>query len=101
MESRPFGSSEARRQSCADHPGAQVLCAAFVAVAFMSGVKGQLYQQFALTIAVAVILGDQRTHAFLAESVFAKGAPSVPAYVPWAGRKNHAILGLPHGSCFR
>jgi hypothetical protein len=46
-------------------------------------------------------LGDKRTHALLPESVFAKGAPSVPAYVPWAGRKNHAILGLPHDSCFR
>lgn len=32
-----------------------VLCAVFVPVAFMSGVTGQLYSQFALTIAVAVI----------------------------------------------
>ena len=34
---------------------ALVLCAVFVPVAFMSGVTGQLYQQFALTIAVAVV----------------------------------------------
>ncbi len=32
-----------------------VLCAVFVPVAFMGGVTGALYQQFALTIAVAVI----------------------------------------------
>lgn len=32
-----------------------VLCAVFVPVAFMGGVTGQLYKQFALTIAVAVI----------------------------------------------
>ncbi|HKX60317.1 MAG TPA: multidrug efflux RND transporter permease subunit [Verrucomicrobiae bacterium] len=32
-----------------------VLCAVFVPVAFMGGVTGQLYQQFALTIAVAVV----------------------------------------------
>ncbi len=34
---------------------ALVLCAVFVPVAFMGGVTGQLYQQFALTIAVAVV----------------------------------------------
>ena len=32
-----------------------VLCAVFVPVAFMGGVTGQLYSQFALTIAIAVI----------------------------------------------
>ncbi|MBX3732771.1 MAG: multidrug efflux RND transporter permease subunit [Verrucomicrobiae bacterium] len=32
-----------------------VLCAVFVPVAFMDGVTGQLYSQFALTIAVAVV----------------------------------------------
>ncbi len=32
-----------------------VLCAVFVPVAFMGGVTGQLYRQFALTIAVAVV----------------------------------------------
>ena len=32
-----------------------VLCAVFVPVAFMGGVTGQLYNQFALTIAVAVV----------------------------------------------
>jgi multidrug efflux pump subunit AcrB len=32
-----------------------VLCAVFVPVAFMGGVTGQLYQQFAITLAVSVI----------------------------------------------
>ena len=32
-----------------------VLCAVFVPVAFMGGVTGQLYKQFALTIAIAVV----------------------------------------------
>jgi HAE1 family hydrophobic/amphiphilic exporter-1 len=34
---------------------ALILCAVFVPVAFMSGVTGRLYQQFAITIAVSVI----------------------------------------------
>jgi hypothetical protein len=34
---------------------ALVLCAVFVPVAFLGGVTGQLYQQFAITIAVSVI----------------------------------------------
>src|SRR5262249_16379631 len=32
-----------------------VLCAVFIPVAFMAGVTGQLYKQFALTIAVSVV----------------------------------------------
>lgn len=35
---------------------ALVLCAVFVPVAFMGGVTGRLYQQFAITIAVSVVL---------------------------------------------
>jgi HAE1 family hydrophobic/amphiphilic exporter-1/multidrug efflux pump len=33
-----------------------VLCAVFVPVAFMPGITGQLYQQFALTISVSIVL---------------------------------------------
>jgi len=33
-----------------------VLCAVFVPVAFLSGITGQLYKQFAITIAVSVVL---------------------------------------------
>jgi len=35
---------------------AMVLCAVFVPVAFMGGLAGQLYKQFALTLSVAVVL---------------------------------------------
>ena len=33
-----------------------VLCAVFVPVAFLGGIAGQLYKQFALTISVSVII---------------------------------------------
>ncbi|MBX3746964.1 MAG: multidrug efflux RND transporter permease subunit [Verrucomicrobiae bacterium] len=51
---------EATRQAMREVSGpvvaiALVLCAVFVPVAFMAGMTGQLYQQFAITIAVAVV----------------------------------------------
>jgi hydrophobe/amphiphile efflux-1 (HAE1) family protein len=51
---------EATRQAMKEVSGpvvaiALILCAVFVPVAFMSGVTGRLYQQFAITIAVSVI----------------------------------------------
>jgi HAE1 family hydrophobic/amphiphilic exporter-1 len=51
---------EATRQAMKEVSGpvvaiALILCAVFVPVAFMGGVTGRLYQQFAITIAVAVI----------------------------------------------
>src|SRR5690606_27318037 len=33
-----------------------VLCAVFVPVAFLGGIAGQLYRQFAVTVAIAVVL---------------------------------------------
>ena len=33
-----------------------VLCAVFVPVSFLSGITGQLYRQFTITIAVSVLL---------------------------------------------
>ncbi len=33
-----------------------VLCAVFVPVAFLGGMAGQLYRQFAVTVAVAVVI---------------------------------------------
>src|SRR4029079_13837243 len=41
--------------SCAVIAGALVLCAVFVPTAFVSGISGQFYKQFALTIAVATV----------------------------------------------
>lgn len=51
---------EATRQAMREVSGpvvaiALILCAVFVPVAFMGGVTGALYQQFAITIAVAVV----------------------------------------------
>ena len=51
---------EATRQAMKEVAGpvvaiALILCAVFVPVAFMGGVTGRLYQQFAITIAVSVI----------------------------------------------
>jgi hydrophobic/amphiphilic exporter-1 (mainly G- bacteria), HAE1 family len=52
---------EATRQAMKEVTGpvvatSLVLCAVFVPAAFMGGVTGQLYQQFALTIVVAVVI---------------------------------------------
>ena len=33
-----------------------VLCAVFVPVAFLGGITGQLYKQFAITIAISVVI---------------------------------------------
>ncbi|MBL9138184.1 MAG: multidrug efflux RND transporter permease subunit [Verrucomicrobiales bacterium] len=51
---------EATRQAMKEVSGpvvaiALILCAVFVPVAFMAGVTGRLYQQFAITIAVSVV----------------------------------------------
>jgi HAE1 family hydrophobic/amphiphilic exporter-1 len=51
---------EATRQAMKEVSGpvvaiALILCAVFVPVAFMGGVTGRLYQQFAITIAVSVV----------------------------------------------
>src|SRR6185369_11345791 len=35
---------------------ALILCAVFVPVGFMGGITGRLYQQFAITIAISVLL---------------------------------------------
>jgi multidrug efflux pump len=50
-----------RSRPCSEVQGAViaivlVLCAVFVPVAFLGGIAGQLYKQFAVTVAVAVVL---------------------------------------------
>ena len=37
-----------------------VLCAVFVPVSFLSGITGQLYRQFTITIAVSVVISTDR-----------------------------------------
>ena len=50
-----------RSKRCARSPGALiaivlVLCSVFVPVAFLGGIAGQLYKQFAVTVTVAVVI---------------------------------------------
>ena len=57
---RGFSPVDATRKAMQEVSGpvvaiALILCAVFVPVAFMGGVTGRLYQQFAITIAVSVI----------------------------------------------
>ena len=55
---------------------ALILSAVFVPTAFIPGITGRLYQQFAVTIAVSVLLlGLQRAHA-LARALGAAAAPA-------------------------
>ena len=59
--SRGLAPLEATERAMAEVAGpvvaiALVLCAVFVPVAFMGGITGQLYRQFALTLSVAVLL---------------------------------------------
>ncbi len=61
LQEKRLGAREAARQAMAEVTGpivatSLVLMAVFVPVAFTPGTSGQLYQQFALTIAVAVAL---------------------------------------------
>jgi multidrug efflux pump len=61
MSERHVSPAEASDQAMAEVSGALiaivlVLCAVFVPVAFMDGLTGRLYKQFALTIAVSVII---------------------------------------------
>jgi len=75
-----------------------VLCAVFVPVAFLGGITGLMYRQFAITIAVAVVLSGivalTLTPALCA--VLLKPPPSHPGLAPGvsadAGRKSGAPL---------
>ncbi len=76
-----------------------VLCAVFVPVAFLGGITGLMYRQFAITIAVAVVLSGivalTLTPALCA--VLLKPPPSHPGLAPGVsadpGRKSGAPLG--------
>ncbi len=77
-----------------------VLCAVFVPVAFMGGVTGQLYKQFALTIAVAVVfsvinaltLSPALSAMFLRKA--APGRGPVAKFFKWF---NHTFDRISHG----
>src|SRR5215831_6147278 len=62
-----------------------ILCAVFVPVALLAGITGRLYQQFALTIAISVLLS-----AFLALSL----APALSAMLLKPAKPTRGPLGL-------
>jgi HAE1 family hydrophobic/amphiphilic exporter-1 len=64
---------------------ALILCAVFVPVALLGGITGRLYQQFALTIAVSVLLS-----AFLALSL----APALSAMILKPSKPSRGPLGI-------
>ncbi len=64
---------------------ALILCAVFVPVAFISGLTGQMYQQFALTIAISVLLS-----AFSALSL----SPALSAMLLKPARPARGPLGM-------
>lgn len=61
MRAHGYSAKEAARQAMEEVTGpifaiVLVLCAVFIPVAFLGGIAGQLYKQFALTIVVSVII---------------------------------------------
>ena len=66
-----------------------ILAAAFVPVAFLGGISGQIYRQFALTIASSVLIS-----AFNALSL----SPALSAIILRPHRKWHRTPGLSHAS---
>lgn len=64
---------------------ALILCAVFVPVALLGGITGRLYQQFALTIAISVLLS-----AFLALSL----APALSAMILKPAKPSRGPLGI-------
>ena len=61
MRDKAMGAKEAAIQAMKEVSGAVVaivlvLCAVFIPVAFLGGIAGQLYKQFAITVAIAVVI---------------------------------------------
>jgi multidrug efflux pump len=63
-----------------------VLCAVFVPVAFLGGITGQLYKQFAITIAISVIFSGLVALTLspaLAALLLRPGHEKKPAFFRW------------------
>jgi hydrophobic/amphiphilic exporter-1 (mainly G- bacteria), HAE1 family len=86
---------------------ALILAAVFVPVAFMSGVTGRLYQQFALTIAISVLISAFNaltlTPALSAMLLRPRGAPKGPfgrlgaGFNRWFGRATDGYVTVSRG----
>jgi multidrug efflux pump len=67
-----------------------VLCAVFVPVAFLSGITGQLYKQFAITIAISVVISGLVALTLspaLAGVLLKPGHGEKPRFFRWFDRK--------------
>jgi multidrug efflux pump len=67
-----------------------VLCAVFVPVAFLSGITGQLYKQFAITIAISVVISGLVALTLspaLAALLLKPGHGTKPRFFRWFDRK--------------
>lgn len=76
-----------------------VLCAVFVPVSFLSGITGQLYRQFSITIAVSVIistvvaltLSPVMCSLFLAARECREKEQAFPLYRPLSGQREQIL----------
>jgi multidrug efflux pump len=80
---------------------ALVLCAVFVPCAFISGIIGQFFRQFALTIAVSTVLSamNSLTLSPALAALLLKPHAHAPAFEPTARGKLRAWIGWPVQVC--
>ena len=78
---------------------ALVLCAVFVPTAFISGLTGQFYQQFALTIAISTVISA--FNSLTLSPALVRGAAQVPRRAEGPTRHAHASIGCSAGSSAR
>ncbi len=73
-----------------------VLCAVFVPVAFQGGIAGELYRQFAVTVAIAVVISGvvalTLTPALCA--IILKPTHQVPAFFRWFNRQFDSLRNM-------
>ena len=89
MAERHVSPAQATDEAMAEVSGALiaivlVLCAVFVPVAFMGGLTGRLYKQFALTIAISVIISGIVALTLTPALCAVLLKPHVPGHKKWA-----------------
>jgi hydrophobe/amphiphile efflux-1 (HAE1) family protein len=74
-----------------------VLCAVFVPVAFVSGLTGEFYRQFALTIAISAVISAINSLT-LSPALAAALLKPHDQQTDWLARGMHRLLGKPFGA---
>jgi hydrophobe/amphiphile efflux-1 (HAE1) family protein len=74
-----------------------VLCAVFVPVAFVSGLTGEFYRQFALTIAISAVISAFNSLT-LSPALAAALLKPREEQTDWLSRLMHRLLGRPFGA---